>query len=80
MELADPGVDARRGIGGVGAHRGIRRVRVVDRSVGAHRGIGRVRVVDAGLGATHATEAVSLVSLGSGEPELVDPDGASLGS
>ena len=53
---------------------------LADPGVGARRGTGQVRVVDPGLGAAHATKAVSLVSLGSGEPELVDPDGASLGS
>ena len=48
--------------------------------VGACRGIGRVGVMDPGLGAARAAEAVSLISLGSGELELVDPDGVSLGS
>ena len=36
--------------------------------------------MDPSLGTVSATEAVSLVSLGSGEPEFIDPDGASLGS
>ena len=52
---------------------------LADPSIGARHGIGRVGVMDPSLGAAYATEVVSLVSLGSGEPELVDPDGARSG-
>ena len=60
MELADLGIDARRGIGRGNLVKGSDEMELVGPSVSACRGIRRVRVVDPGLGAVCAAKVVSL--------------------